>query len=77
VNPIVSTRNNPLLTIVNPLPIPGTEYGLNFAAQIADLRVDFHPGNKIDLPSEIGIFPIMPLSPNLMPSFRLDFTLVA
>jgi hypothetical protein len=54
VNPIVGARNNPLLTIVDPLPIPGTQYGLNFAVQIVDLLVDFHPGNKIDLPREIG-----------------------
>jgi hypothetical protein len=53
-HPIVAARNNPLLTIVEPLPVPGTEYGLNFAAQIVDLRVDFHPGGGIALPAELG-----------------------
>ncbi|HZU86317.1 MAG TPA: hypothetical protein VFF78_02465 [Anaerolineaceae bacterium] len=51
---IVSIRNNPLVTIVDPLPIPGTNYGVNFAAQLVDLQVDFHSGNKFSLPPELN-----------------------
>jgi len=53
-HPIVSLRHNPLVTISDPLPIPGTPYGLNFAAQLADLRIDFHPEDEISLPPELG-----------------------
>ena len=45
-HPIVVLRKNPLVTIVNPLPIPGTNYGVNFAAQIVEAKIDFHPGNQ-------------------------------
>jgi len=63
VHPIVGIRNNPLLTIEDPLPIPGTNYGLNFAVQLADLQVDFHPGNrKLALPKELD----PPLKPQRM-----------
>jgi hypothetical protein len=53
-HPIVFARNNPLMTIVDPLPVPGTPYGVNFAVQLAELRLDFHPGNQFSLPPELG-----------------------
>lgn len=52
-HPIVLARNNPLVTIVDPLPIPGTNYGVNFAAQVTNLRLDFHPGDEFNLPAEL------------------------
>ncbi len=54
-HPIVYQRSNPLVTITQPLPIPGSAYGVNFAVQLADLRLDFHPGNVINnLPPELN-----------------------
>ncbi len=53
-HPIVVLRKNPLVTIVNPLPIPGTNYGVNFAAQIVEAKIDFHPGNQFQLPAELN-----------------------
>ena len=53
-HPIVSLRNNPQVTIVAPLPIPGTNYGVNFAVQLVDLRIDFHPGDEFALPAELN-----------------------
>jgi hypothetical protein len=54
VHPIVFIRNNPLLTIVDPLPIPGTNYGVNFAVQLVEFQIDFHPGDEIHLPMELN-----------------------
>jgi hypothetical protein len=51
---IVTARANPLVTITDPLPIPGSDYGLNFAAQLTELRLDFHPGNQFTLPPELA-----------------------
>jgi hypothetical protein len=53
-HPIVFLRNNPLLTIVDPLPIPGSNFGLNFAVQLVDVRIDFHKGDEFDLPPELN-----------------------
>ncbi|NTV47204.1 MAG: hypothetical protein HGB11_11935 [Chlorobiales bacterium] len=53
-HPIVTKRSNPLVTIVDPLPVLGTNYGINFAAQLTDLQIDFHPGNKFNLPPELN-----------------------
>ena len=53
-HPIVSIRNNPLVSIVEPLPVPGTNYGINFAVQLVDLRIDFHPGDEFGLPPELN-----------------------
>lgn len=53
-HPIVSLRNNPHVTIVSPLPIPGTNFGVNFAVQLVDLRIDFHPGDEFALPPELN-----------------------
>lgn len=53
-HPIVLSRGNPLVTIQDPLAIPGTPYGLNFAIQLTDLQVDFHPNNIFELPPELN-----------------------
>ncbi len=53
-HPIVFARNNPLFTLVDPLPVPGTSHGINFIVQLSDLRIDFHPGGQFDLPPELS-----------------------
>lgn len=53
-HPIVDLRNNPPITIVDPLPIPGTNYGVNFAVQLVDFKIDFHPGDEFNLPSQLN-----------------------
>lgn len=53
-HPIVGLRANPLVTIEDPLPIPGTNFGINFAAQLVDVRIDFYPGNQFALPPELS-----------------------
>ena len=52
-HPIVAIRGNPLVTIVDPLPIPGTDFGLDWGVQITDVRLDFQPGNQVQLPPEL------------------------
>jgi len=52
-HPIVFERGNPLVTIVDPLPIPGTPYGVNFAVQLTDLAIDFHRNDVFPLPREL------------------------
>lgn len=53
-HPVVTKRGNPLVTIEDPLPIPGSNFGLNFAVQLRDLKVDFHPGDEFVLPPELS-----------------------
>ena len=53
-HPIVEARNNPLFTIEKPLPIPGSSFGVNFAVQLSDLKLDFHPGKLVALPPELN-----------------------
>jgi hypothetical protein len=53
-HPIVARRNNPLITKVDLLPVPGTNYGVNFSAQLTKLAVDFNPSNVISLPPELS-----------------------
>lgn len=53
-HPIIFIRNNPLVTIMDPLPVPGTNYGVNFAVQIVEMKIDFHPGNQFNLPPELN-----------------------
>ncbi|MFZ5824721.1 MAG: hypothetical protein ACOY94_10370 [Bacillota bacterium] len=51
---IVKKRSNPLVTVVDPLPVPGSNFGVNFAAQLVELKIDFHPGNQFTLPPEFA-----------------------
>ncbi len=52
-HPIVPKRSNPLVTLIDPLPVPGTNYGINFAVQLTEVRLDFHPGDEFALPPEL------------------------
>lgn len=52
-HPVVELSNNPQVTIVDPLPIPGSNFTLNFALQLVELKIDFHPGNQFNLPAEL------------------------
>jgi len=58
VDPIqtVLDRGNPIFTVEPPLPLVGTNglIGLNFCIQLTKLEIDFHPGNVINLPPELG-----------------------
>jgi hypothetical protein len=53
-NPVVALRANPLVTIQDLLPIPGTKFGADFAAQVSDVRIDFQPGDEFTLPAELN-----------------------
>lgn len=48
--------NQPRVALQPLLPVPGTggAWGFEYCAQLADLRVDFHPGNQFALPPELG-----------------------
>lgn len=61
-HPVVDWRANPRVTIVPLLPVPGTGYGLDFAVQLADLRLDFHPGDEFALPPDLGSLPAQRLA---------------
>jgi hypothetical protein len=58
-DPMVFARNNPLITIESPIPVLGTEglVNLNYCVQLTEVRIDFHPGNTISLPPELGVLP--------------------
>jgi len=52
----VPKYQNPLFTIVNPLPLLGADsppVGIGFCAQLTKAEVDFYPGNTIQLPAEL------------------------
>ena len=53
-HPVVAQRNNPLMTRIDPLPIPGTQFAMEWAVQVTEAKVDFHKGTIIDLPPELG-----------------------
>lgn len=53
-HPSLTQHSNPLVTIVEPFPLPGTHFGINFAVQLVDVKVDFHPGNSLNLPPELA-----------------------
>ena len=53
-HPIVGKRGNPAVTIMPPLPVPGTDFGLNFCIQLAEIQLDFHPGDKFALPPQLS-----------------------
>ncbi|MEP6503232.1 MAG: hypothetical protein ABJD97_07885 [Betaproteobacteria bacterium] len=55
--PDVAKYGNPLFTIMPPLPLLGADsppVGIGFCAQLSLAKVDFHPGNAIELPQELG-----------------------
>jgi hypothetical protein len=55
--PSVKASGNPLFTVQQPLPILGSPIplGLNWCFQLTKLQLDFHPGNVIALPAELGV----------------------
>lgn len=55
-HPEVFRRGNPLITVEDPLPIPGTggRFGMDFCAQLTSAKIDFHRGNAINLPPELA-----------------------
>jgi hypothetical protein len=58
VNPVLANMNVAKATEVDPLPVigaPAGTPGVNFCIQIRELRIDFHPGNAITLPPELGV----------------------
>jgi hypothetical protein len=46
--------NPPRVTQQGLLSVPGTPFGLEYCAQLSELRIDFHPDNAINFPHEIG-----------------------
>lgn len=52
----VRKRRNPIMTVQPPLPIIGAAgtAGLDYCFQIAEFRIDFHPGNQFTLPPELN-----------------------
>lgn len=52
----VQKHGNPLITIVEPLPVIGTNgaYGLDFIVQLNEIQIDFHKGNLFELPPELN-----------------------
>ena len=61
-HPVVTLRNNPLMTQIDPLPIPGTSFAMELAVQVTDVRMDFHPGQLIALPPELTPLPAQRLA---------------
>jgi hypothetical protein len=54
VAPEVLQAGNPLVTVLDPLPIFGTSLALNYAVQLTKGELDFHPGNVFTLPGELN-----------------------
>lgn len=54
-HPAVTQYQNPIATEVPVLPILGYDgsFGMNYCFQLTDLKIDFHPGNIIELPPEL------------------------
>jgi len=52
----VKENGDPLFSVQEPIPILGVAppISLNWSLQITDVEVDFHPGNTIELPKELG-----------------------
>jgi hypothetical protein len=49
----VRNFDNPIVTVMDPLPVFGTNMVMDWAAQITELALDFHPNNVVDLPREL------------------------
>jgi hypothetical protein len=46
--------NQPLVSLQPYLSVPGTNFGLDYFAQITKLSIDFHPGKTIAIPKELA-----------------------
>ncbi len=53
VAPEVIIAGNPIITVLPPLPVVGTSYGLNYCVQLTRGEIDFHPGDVFALPTEL------------------------
>ena len=53
VAPEVLEVGNSLITVLDPLPVIGTNLGLNYCVQLTKGEIDFHPENIIALPPEL------------------------
>lgn len=53
VDPDVIKRNNPIVTLEPPIPIPGSFMALDWCMQIPTIQIDFHPGKLFQLPPEL------------------------
>lgn len=53
----VTIFGNPIFTVVPPLPIGDTGYGVNYCLQLVEAEIDFHKANVITLPSELAPLP--------------------
>jgi hypothetical protein len=54
VAPDVRKFNDPIMTVVPLLPLADTGYGVNYSFQITRVEIDFHPGNVVALPPQLG-----------------------
>src|SRR5580700_1398308 len=54
VDPRVTAAGNPIITVMPPLPVISTPYGMNYAAQLTNGQVDFAPSNIISLPAPLN-----------------------
>ncbi len=55
VDPRVTAADNPMVTVLPPLPVLMSPYRMNYAVQLADFgQVDFAPSNVITLPSALN-----------------------
>jgi hypothetical protein len=70
----VTDARNPLFTEQKPLPILGAalDIGLNFCLQLTDVQIDFHPGNAITLPPQLGTLPAQRLALRFRACFGID-----
>jgi hypothetical protein len=53
-DPRVILADNPLITVLGPLPVLGTSDGLNFCVQASLGEIDFYPSNVITLPPDLN-----------------------
>lgn len=58
--PDVISRQNPLLTVMAPIPVPLTNdaYALDFCVQLTEAQIDFHPADVVALPPELSPLPV-------------------
>jgi hypothetical protein len=57
-HPVVRARGNPVITVESMLPavpILGSNYAIDYCAQLTKAEVDFHPGGVFGLPPELGL----------------------
>ena len=53
-DPRVLAADNPLVTVIDPLPVIGTSYAMNYAIQLTNGQIDFFPSNIIALPPDLN-----------------------